>query len=452
MAPSRAKEDQRMLFNTLRGLSATTQLSKPYGVATLATVTYSVVFSFRFQLRQRDGKARHHTEFCKPKSSSLSRSTISNSQANIMVRRLAENGHVKRSIKIPDVFLANDAKPIRSMASPHTPVLPYLAMAEFAKQREHDIRESMAQRQAKESAKVAVQEATNDGTMDKLHNNEQLESTCTTALLQAPESINSQPINVNESNDHQEEEPNHFTARRYQSKPIPWSDRKGTSAPRPDETQAFAVQQGRYTAADEVASLTTPVAPAVTESPLRPAPGEVYINEQGRRVRLVKKVQPRQTNEAAKTFDGTPTKPRKAKSNSPPRQGGAPNSPSKSKGNNSNPSNSTGPNKKKRRKKPRTYTDPNVMDYPTSIGIPSDLEERSVQSELNMLSLGDLTPMEMAKMDPPLTPPCTPDSKDSTTSRTMSFSTRTAGRNLFGSRMGEEAEATDAVNCNCVIM
>lgn len=141
-------------------------------------------------------------------------------------------------------------------------------------------------------------------------------------------------------------------------------------------------------------------------------PGEVYINEQGKLVRRVRKVKKRIHNPGAPESPPLiPNRPKPRKPNSSRRC--TPRSPTtKSRAS----INSGRPGTKKRRAKPRAAP----VDYPVYIGVPSEADARSVQSELNMLSLGDMTPMEIAKMEPPIdafsytsatTSPSTPGSR-----------------------------------------
>ena len=236
-----------------------------------------------------------------------------------MVRRLSSDGHHKRSIKIPDVFLHN-SKPLPPVVAPSAPVVPYLAVEAFKRQREIEIREVIEKTKSNACNKVA------DGAKvdDELTNN------------------------VTE----------HTT------------NRSATNSAATKPQQASRTAEGNTS--------------------IKYEPGEVYINEQGKLVRRVRKVKKRIHNPGAPESPPLiPNRPKPRKPNSSRRC--TPRSPTtKSRAS----INSGRPGTKKRRAKPRAAP----VDYPVYIGVPSEADARSVQSELNMLSLGDMTPMEIAKM------------------------------------------------------
>jgi hypothetical protein len=357
-----------------------------------------------------------------------------------MVRRMSDGGHVKRSVKIPDVFL-HDTKPlIPSTAASNAPVLSYLTVEAYKRQREHEVRENKAPVEAKEKSQIQ---------------NGQVTSTTSSQSSQPQNfssSANSQqkPVfNATQPETHHNES-SHYAARKCKSKQIPRSDRKDTSASPPNETEGMMpVQQPRSVITENK------VPPTPTRIKTSPQPGEVYINAQGKRVRLVKKVRPRTAKSGVDEDPKPKARPKQKPRNTSQRRQDIPNKHGKSIGASSNRPNSTG--LKKRRRKPRTKS-LSHSDYPTSIDIPTDYEERSVQSELNMLSLGDLTPIEIAKMEPPsqafnATVPCTPASRDSkTTGQTMSSSSSVPafGRKTVTGNKEKNIITASAV-CGCVI-
>lgn len=366
---------------------------------------------------------------------------------------MSEAGHVKR-IKIPEVFL-QESKPIASTAAPNTPILPYLAMEEYQKQRESEIRESVFAINARRNDRE------DEALVGRSPNPPMKEAATTHSGSSTPLEEATGPGEASVSEIPDENEPNHFVARTYISEPIASSDRPNTSAPRPDPTQALAASQGsaRSKVSNETIPSPKPSKRILPKKPLDHDPGDIYINEEGQRVRLVRKVRPPKNRDADATLtsvkeeasDAKPRarrkKPRKNIQRSP---GGKCNSTK-------NTGKGTQDNGTKNPRRRRANTTDSA-EYPRSIGIPTDSEERSVQSELNMLSLGEMTPTEIAKMDPPSetfsrVTLSTPGSKDSETARTSASSTPPsfAGkRQLFPNDRNDISLASET--CGCVII